>query len=405
MAVIRGTRAAIVALIVLALAATALANAALPYVDALAFVVRAAKLPGAAATVAGWRSEDIASRELIEVATRHGMVPARLYYPAGAPRRLVTLVPGVHMDGIDESRLVGMAEDLTKSGYAVLTVAPPDLRRFQITIDNTDVIEDAAVWLASRGDLVDDDQIGMIGISFSGGLSIVAAGRPALRDKVAFVLSFGGHGDLPRVLRYLCSGQAQAHPSAEAIGFVLGGEHLTTKPPHDYGVAVVLLGLADQVVPPEQVEPLRDGIRLFLEASSLTLVDMAKAEQTFTRAREYELMLSEPARSLMSHVNNRAVDQLGPILLPLLDSSGAILHPALSPERSPITNAPVFLLHGSDDTVIPSAETVVLTEHLRGRTEVHALLSGLITHAEVDRGAATSEVWRLVNFWRDLMKR
>ena len=48
--------------------------------------------------------------------------------------------------------------------------------------------------------------VGLMGISFSGGLSIVAAGRPTLRDRVAYVFSFGGHDDLPRVLRYLCTG-------------------------------------------------------------------------------------------------------------------------------------------------------------------------------------------------------
>lgn len=401
MAVLRGARGAILALIAVAAAGAA----ALPYLDALAFVVRAAKLPGAPATVAGWRSDDVASRELLQIPTRHGRIAARLYRPAGAPRRLVTLVPGVHMDGIDETRLVGMAEDLTRSGYTVATIGPPDLQRFQITPENTDIIEDAANWLAARGDLAPDGRIGMIGISFSGGLSIVAAGRPALRDRVAFVLSFGGHGDLPRVLRYLCSGQAQAHPSAEALAFVTGAEHLTTKPPHDYGVAVVLLGLADQVVPADQVEPLREGIRIFLSGSSLTIVDMARADQEFARARAYAGSLPEPSRSLMRHVNDRAVDTLGPILLPVLETSGGILNPALSPERSPITNAPVFLLHGSDDTVIPSAETVMLAAYLRRQTPVHALLSRLITHAEVDRGAATSEVWRLVGFWRELMGR
>jgi hypothetical protein len=152
------------------------------------------------------------------------------------------------------------------------------------------------------------------------------------------------------------------------------------------------------------VEPLRSGIRLFLEASSLTLVDMKEAEQAFVRAREYESTLEEPSRSLMHDVNERAVDKLGPILMPVLDRTDGILDPALSPERSPITNASVFLLHGSEDTVIPSAETIVLADHLRGRTEVHALLSALITHAEVDRGAAASEVWQLVSFWRELMR-
>ena len=62
----------------------------------------------------------------------------------GSSRRAVTLVPGVHMDGIRESRLVGMAEDLAASGFTVLTVASPDLQRFRITPESTDIIEDAA---------------------------------------------------------------------------------------------------------------------------------------------------------------------------------------------------------------------------------------------------------------------
>ena len=153
------------------------------------------------------------------------------------------------MDGIDETRLVGMAEDLAATGYAVVTVAPPDLRQFRITPENTDVLEDAARWLAGRADLAPDGQVGMMGISFSGGLSIVAAGRPGLRDHVAFVLSFGGHGDLIRVMRYLCSGKAPAADPGAAAADITGIEHLSVNPPHDYGVTVVLLTFADRVVP------------------------------------------------------------------------------------------------------------------------------------------------------------
>jgi hypothetical protein len=398
----RRLRAPIVVAILLAIAAAG----ALPYVDALAFIARAADLPGTPATLAGWREDDFARSDVFDVATRHGIVPARLYRPQGATRRAVTLVPGVHMDGIDETRLVGMAEDLARTGYTVLTVAPPNLKRFRIAPENTDIIEDAAAWLATQPALAPDGRVGMLGISFSGGLSVVAAGRPALHERVAFVMSFGGHGDLPRVMRYLCSGATLPPGQPLTIpSSVEGAEHLGVHPPHDYGVAVVLLTLADRVVPPEQVEPLRRGIMIFLTASSLTLVDMARAEQEFARAREYATVLPEPARTLMTHVNNRAVGELGPLLLPKVDDIGTdAASPALSPERSEAPRAPVFLLHGVDDNVIPASETVLLASYLQSRTEVHALLSGLITHAEVNRSASSSEVWRLASFWRQLMR-
>jgi hypothetical protein len=388
-----------------------IAGAGMPYVDALAFIARAADMTGAAHTLAEWRAAPFIVDPVLQVPTRHGAVEARIYRPAaGNSRRAVTLVPGVHMDGIRESRLVGMAEDLAASGFTVLTVASPDLQRFRITPASTDIIEDAANWLAAGANgtvTVPDGKIGMLGISFSGGLSIVAAGRSALRDKVSYVMSFGGHGDLPRVMRYLCSGNAPAMPPlGEGTNDVAGAEHVTIKPPHDYGVAVVLSGVADKLVPPEQVEPLREGILTFLTASSLDLIDKPRAEAEFKRARAYETTLPEPARTLMQHVNNRAVEHLGPILMPVVESlADREEHAALSPERAAPPAASIYLLHGADDNVIPSVETVLLANHLRGTTDVHAVLSGLITHAEVDRDAAAIEVWRLVGFWRSLMSR
>lgn len=394
------------AVIVVVVLAAALRWAVLPYVDAAAFIVRAANLTdGLPGRIAAARGHATTRVDLPPILTRHGAVPARLYRPARAGRA-VLLVPGVHMDGIDETRLVGMAEDLAASGYAVVTVAPPDLREFRITPANTDVIEDAATWLSRQPELAPDGRVGMMGISFSGGLSIVAAGRPGLRDHVAFVMSFGGHGDLARVMRYLCSGGTPPAPPAAALGGVVtGADSLVMRPPHDYGVTVVLLTFADKVVPADQVAALSTGIGIFLRASSLTLVNMTQAEAEFAHARAYADTLPEPSRTLMTHVNNRAVDQLGPLLLPVVETlaSSADVR-ALSPELVPPPQAPVFLLHGSEDSVIPPLETLLLAAHLRTTTTVRALLSGLITHAEVDRSAATSDVWELTRFWRDLMR-
>jgi hypothetical protein len=251
-----------------------------------------------------------------------------------------------------------------------------------------------------------DGRLGMLGVSFSGGLSIVAAGRPSIAHKVAFVVSFGGHRDLGRGMHYLCSGEAQGDLArARQSRAVLGADHVQVHPPHDYGVAVVLLTLADRVVPIDQVEALSHGIDGFLLASSLDMVDKPRALQEFARMRDYAASLPEPSRTLMGYVNDRAVDKLGPVLLPIADQlKDHPAMPSLSPERAPAPpRAPVFLLHGADDNVIPSVETVFLGEYLERRARVHGLLSGLITHAEVNRTAGATEVWRLASFWKQVM--
>jgi len=380
---------------------------ALPYLDALGFIIRAADIPGAAGTVAGWRSTTVTREEVFAIATRAGDVPARFYRPASGVRRTVLLMPGVHRDGINEARLVGLAEDLAATGFGVLTIAAPDLQKFKITPQVTDVIEDAVLWASAQPQYAPDGKVALLGISFSGGLSVVAAGRESIRTRVAFVLSFGGHGDLARVMHYLCSGEVLGDlERAKRSSAVVGADQVGVHPPHDYGVAVVLLSLADRVVPPDQVAALSRGIDGFLLASSLALTDRARALQVFEEMKAYAGTLPEPSRTLMTYVNDRAVDKLGPILLPIADAlKDHPGMPALSAERAAPPLAPVLLLHGVDDNVIPSVETVLLAEHLKGKADVTGLLSGLITHAEVNRTPSLTEVWRLAQFWRGIMNR
>jgi dienelactone hydrolase len=367
---------------------------ATPYVRAASLVVRAANLGGRAEAYADEYARTVTVEPTHMVPTRYGNVAAKFYLPDGETSRAVLLVPGIHSMGIEEPRLTALARDLAGTGVTVMTMALPDLQAYMITPRATDIIEDAVSWMAQRPNLASDGKIGIVGISFAGGLSIVASGRPAIRDRVAFILSFGGHGDLPRVMRYLATGQAPQVPG------------LATHPPHDYGLAVILYGLADNgVVPADQVAGLRDGIKTFLLASQLTLVSMDQANAMFAKARAMAKAMPEPSRTLMNYVNDRTVGKLGPALVPFLDQLGAS-EPSLSPQRAPDPpSAAIYLLHGDDDTVIPAAESALLNDYLRSKgANVHLLLSNLITHAEVNRAASTADAWKLISFWASLLR-
>jgi dienelactone hydrolase len=378
----------------LAIAVLIFAYVGAPYARAASFIVRAAGLGGRVGAIADHDARAVVVQPRHRVSTRYGDVPAQLYVPEGTSRRTVLLVPGIHSMGIEEPRLTALADDLAGAGVKVMAMALPDLQTYRITLRATDVIEDAVSWMSARRDLASDGRVGIVGISFAGGLSISAASRDAIRDKVAFVVSFGGHGDLGRVMRYLTTGEAPK---------VAG---LETHPPHDYGVAVILYGLADRgVVPADQVTALREGIETFLLASQLTLVSMDQANATFAKARDMAAKLPEPARTFMTYVNDRAVSKLGPALVPYLDQLGTD-DPALSPQHvERPASAPLFLLHGSDDTVIPAAESAIFGEDLRQKgADVHVLLSGLITHAEVNRAATYVDVLKLINMWARVLK-
>jgi dienelactone hydrolase len=379
----RRRRLALALLLGIALAAGA---AVLEYGRGAAFVARAAGSTGVVRRLADWRRQAVTEAP-VAIPWRGGTLTGRRYVPQRPTGRPLLLVPGVHPSGIDEPRLAGFARELAAAGHPTVTAALPDLTRYSITPGSTDMIEDAALWLLAEAGGVEDRRIGVIGISFAGGLAVVAASRPALLDRVAVVVSVGGHGDLPRTLRYLATG---VQPDG------------TLRPPHDYGVAIILLGVADRVVPAGQAAGLRSAILSFLEASILNAVSRAEADAAAERTRVLAAALDEPARTLLTYLQDRDVARLGAVLVPHVDALGG--DPALSPAQHPPPRAAVYLLHGRDDNVIPSIESAMLARTLaaRGGT-VRFLASPLLTHANVERGAAASAAWALVRFWSGVL--
>ena len=198
------------------------------YFEAAAFVVRAAGMTGVARRAATLEA-DAVTEAPVTISWRDGQLRGRTYTPSDLSGRPILLVPGVHAAGIDEPRLINFAREIAATGHPVLTAELTDLARYQITPRTTDMIEDAADWATQHWMRVmpaRDRAAAIIGISFGGGLSIVAASR--MGERVGWVLSFGGHGDLPRTLRYLCT------------GILPDGR---VRPPHDYGVVIILLGV------------------------------------------------------------------------------------------------------------------------------------------------------------------
>jgi dienelactone hydrolase len=386
----RGKMNAALRTVAVVVTAAVVVIAMLPFLNATALILRAAGTPGLLGRSARWESRTVFD-SIERIPTRDGSLRARVFRPSGHVRRAVVLVSGVHPDGIDEPRLVSLAKDLAGTGVNVVTPEIRELMEYRLTAHVTNAIEDTALWTAAREDLAGSARVGMIGVSFSGGLSVVAAGRASLRNRVAYVLSFGGHGNLPRVLRYLCTGVEP--PLADGPG--------ARRPPHDYAVSVVLHQAADLAVPPDQVDLLRRGIETFLRASAAARTNQQLAAEITQNARDIQSRMPEPSATLMGYVINRDVTSLGARLLPYLDKLGQ--DPSLSPDQSPPPAAPVYLLHGRDDNVIPPVESALLASYLERATKVHRLESGFLSHVDVAERPRLIDIWQMVRFWKDAL--
>src|SRR5262245_10826604 len=274
--------------------------------------------------------------EEVTVSGAGGRFRARIYHlPGQAPGRGLIVGHGIHREGMNERRMVPFARELAQAGLVVMTPEMTDLADYRITPQGVLVIRDAAVYLAGRRDLIDaaDRSVGILGFSFAGGLSLVAGADPALAGHLAYVVSVGGHHDLERVLRFLIRNKVET-PAG-----------LVSMPAHDYGLVVLLYGAVDRFAPEPDRVALRDALRASLHQD--------RAAATAAAAR----LTTDRGKQLWQLADTRKLQTLAPELEALVDEQRAQLA-ALSPRgRLAAIHAPVYLVHGVSDAVIPASET------------------------------------------------
>jgi dienelactone hydrolase len=304
-------------------------------------------------------------------------VPVRVYAPEGGHDHTLVVVHGVHWGGYDEKRLVHFARRLAAMGRAVITPDVAGLKAYEIGVDSLEDIIATARWALEDSGLVEGGgKVGLYGISFAGGLCLAAAARPELAKRVSAVFSFGGHGDLDRTMRFLATGET---------------ENGLLKP-HVYGQVVLVRRFADELVPPEEVAPLRTVLLDYLH-------------ERWKAVRAAKKTLGDESRQLVQLCLKRQVKELGSLLAPLVAKYRS--DPSLSPVRGPAPRAPVFLLHGASDRVIPPSETRALEKWASPHTDTTSLVSDLITHVELgneEKDFEWTPYYEIVRFWTELLR-
>ena len=317
--------------------------------------------------------------ETLTVEGAGGSFRARIFRLREQPRgRGLIVAHGIHHEGMNERRMVPFARELARAGLVVMTPEMTDLADYRITRQGVHVIRDAATYLRGRHDIVEDAPVGLLGFSFAGGLSLVAAAEPELAGRIAYVVSVGGHHDLERVLRFLIRNKV------ETPAGVLPMEA------HDYGLVVLLYGAVDRFAPEPDRAALRDALRASLHQDH--------AAATAVAAR----LTTERGKQLWQLADTKKLQTLAPELEAVVDEQRAELA-ALSPHgRLAAIRAPVYLVHGSGDSVIPPSETEWAAAEL-GKADHIALVTPLMEHVEVNKPAGVGEKLALLRFIAQLL--
>jgi pimeloyl-ACP methyl ester carboxylesterase len=300
----------------------------------------------------------------------------RWYMPRGMahPPGLV-LVHGIHRLAVDEPRLVRFARALAGNGVAVLTPEVRELADYRVDVRSVETIGAAAQALHAKL----SRKVGIMGMSFAGGLSLLAACDPRFRSDIGMVVAVGAHDDAARVARFFATSRI-AGPNGNA--FSLG--------PHHYGVLVFAYAHAEQFFPREDLSIARQALASWL------------AEER-DAARAIALGATAPSHELLERLFDHRLELLVGPFLGVVDADADALG-AVSPRgRIGGLGVPVFLLHGAGDTVIPPTETEWLTRDVPAAVLRNVLISRALLHVEPGGQPTWHEQWELLHFVAEVL--
>lgn len=284
---------------------------------------------------------------------------ADLYRPARVKAGLV-LVPGVTPQGRDDPRLVAFAGTLARAGFAVLIPEVAGLRALRVAPEDVAVIIDAVRQLSGAGELT-PVPVGIVGISYAAGPALLAALASETRTRIAFAVTLGGYYDLEAVI----------------ASFVTG-------PSHRRAVWEFVLANADRV------DDSRDAT---------TLAAMAIRRRADPAAPIGDLVAAlgpagQRVHALLANEDPRRVPEHIAALPPQLRDAIYALDLKRQPNIADFP-APILIVHGKDDPVIPFSESKALA-HAIGKHRAVLVRPSALAH--VSLGLET--IPDIVRVWR-----
>jgi pimeloyl-ACP methyl ester carboxylesterase len=314
---------------------------------------------------------------LTVIRTPSGRIRARLYTPLGianAPGMLV--VHGVHHLGIDEPRLVAFARALSVSGIQVLTPELASLADYQVDARSIDIIGYSARDLSQSL----RQKVGVLGISFGGGLSLLAASKPQFERYIRFVVSVGAHDDLERVSEFLIANRI-GRPDGTTLQMAA----------HEYGSLILIYSHTEDFFPPAEVATAHEALRLLLW-------------ENVDESRKQAEQLSPASRAKMELLYNRQVGPLAAEIERVIAQHRAEMAAVSPHDQLKALHVPVLLLHGSADNVIPPTELLWLQHDVPPADLVLALTSPVLSHVSLEGKPTLGDNLRLVRFMAKLLE-
>jgi len=222
--------------------------------------------------------------------------------------------------GIEDPRLVNVAKSFARAGFAVLLSSRTGDKLIMSAKDIRDVV--SLFLFLEKHPRVNPNRIGLLGISYGAGPVIIAAADLRIQDRVQFVMSMSGYYDFKNSLRFIVTGQ------------------------YSY----------------KNIQGQSEPLAFTQEILKNSLEHHGINEELF------ESFISQPNRFEELFQNSPEIKEFGLQLSPVrvIDD----------------IKARFFIIHSTQDLLIPHTESMRLADALKGRVPVYFTLLSMLEHGQ-----------------------
>ena len=319
----------------------------------------------------GARNSGRIDHRAVTIALRKERINADVFTPPQAEAPTIVFLHGMSPLGISDPRQIVAAKALASAGFRIVCPELPEIRNLKIEAGSIDRFRKILLYLQQNRDLCPPGRFALFAPSFSGAICLKAAADVQLAGSITAVAALGAFSRIERSLNHL-----------------MHDEHADP-----YARLVILANFMPR---------LKEGKRLgryYLAAAHDNWQETASRnpslhgfEPTDERSKELRRLTAAEQRLVARIEDDKPFRiQLGGRLLKVMQDT---LDAYNVSEVAGAITAPVFLLHGAGDDVIPARESTELFPLLReGRLVVTPLMGH--SHAAVSL-RLIGDVWRLV---------
>lgn len=294
------------------------------------------------------------------------------------------LLHGMTRTGRRHPSLVRFARAVAAAGTTVVVPEVPAWVGLRLAPERTGEAVEAGLRLLADTPGV-RGRPGLMGFSFGGPQVLRAAADPATGARLSCVAAVGGYGDLERTVSFLLTGvhrwEGREHRvRPDPYGrWIVAANYLAAVPGMD-GARDVARALRDLAVHAgdraiESWDPALDPVKDHLAGT------LPPERRALFRYFAPPAGRDPPASDAVTEDWARALTRAGLAVDPSLDLPHALEIPV-----------PVLLLHGRNDPLIPSTESLRMARRIRA-PEVRVLVTRLFAHSAGDPGPDSPLAW------------